>query len=129
MQYQSCFLNNFVTPTFPVPMSSSYCSQMYPVRTYCSCMFRIRFTLRWFKTYRSYWSKQFYPSTQRNFYTAYICYTDYQRPTHANLWESMGKPCSCVQFIKKLHFCISTTIHAKIRIRYYKSRVLHLTMQ
>ena len=29
--------------------------------------------------------------------------------THANVWESMGKPCSCIQFIKS-------------RIFYYKSR-------
>ena len=31
------------------------------------------------------------------------------RLTHANVWESMGKPCSCTQFIKS-------------RILYYKSR-------
>ena len=31
------------------------------------------------------------------------------RLTHANVWESMGKPCSCTQFIKS-------------RIFYYKSR-------
>ena len=31
------------------------------------------------------------------------------RPTHANVWESMGKPCSCMQFIKS-------------RIFYYKPR-------
>ena len=29
--------------------------------------------------------------------------------THANVWESMGKPCSCTQFLKS-------------RIFYYKSR-------
>jgi len=39
---QSLMLNPY---TFPVPMSSSYCSHMYPVLTYCSCMFRIRFVL------------------------------------------------------------------------------------
>ena len=31
------------------------------------------------------------------------------RLTHANVWKSMGKPCSCMQFIKS-------------RIFYYKSR-------
>ena len=52
------------------------------------------------------------------------------RLTHANVWESMGKPCSCVQYIKSRIFLlqvtrerISTTSHARIRIWYYKSRV------
>ena len=48
---------------------------------------------------------------------------------HANVWESMGrKSCSNMQFIKR-HFLlqvvrihISTTSHARIFIRYYKSR-------
>ena len=85
MQYQSCFLNNFVTPTFPVPMSSSYCSQMYPVRTYCSCMFRIRFTLRWFKNISSYWLKQFYPSTQELLHCIHML-----RTSTSNSCEFMG---------------------------------------
>ena len=42
--------------------------------------------------------------------------------THVNVWESLGKPCSCAQFIK---FTIS---HARIRIRYYKSYSLHLNV-
>ena len=46
--------------------------------------------------------------------------------THANVCESMGKPCSCTQFIKSCIYYykshenpISTTSHARIRIRYY----------
>ena len=52
-----------------------------------------------------------------------------KRLTHTNVWESIGKHCSCTQFIKSLIF---TTSHARIRIstasyvkicfRYYKSR-------
>ena len=41
------------------------------------------------------------------------------RLTHANVWESMRKPCSCTQFIKSCIFF--TTSHVRIRIRYYKS--------
>ena len=49
--------------------------------------------------------------------------------TYTNVWESMRKPCSGVQFIKKPYFyitshvriCISTTNHARICIRYCKS--------
>ena len=62
------------------------------------------------------------------------------RLTQANVWESMGKPCSCMQFIKSRVFnyksrknpylvlqvtresVSGTTSHARIRIRYYKSR-------
>ena len=30
------------------------------------------------------------------------------RLTHANVWESMGKPCSCIQFIKsRIFYCKS----------------------
>ena len=30
------------------------------------------------------------------------------RLTHANVWESMGKPCSCTQFIKsRIFYCKS----------------------
>ena len=60
--------------------------------------------------------------------------------THANVLESMGKPCSCTQLIKKPFFF--TTSHMRIHIRYYKShenpyqvlqvtcvRDLHLNMQ
>ena len=36
--------------------------------------------------------------------------------THVNVWESMGKPCSCMQFIKRRFF---TTGNTRIRIRYY----------
>ena len=32
---------------------------------------------------------------------------------YANVWESMGKPCSCMQFIKTCNFTIS---HARIHI-------------
>ena len=53
------------------------------------------------------------------------------RLTHTNVWERMGKPCSCTQFTKNRIFTlghvrirISTTTHARIHIRYYKSRVL-----
>ena len=59
--------------------------------------------------------------------------------THANVWESMGKPCSCTQFIKSRIFYYKscenpyqvlqvtresvsgTTSHVRIRIRYYTS--------
>ena len=49
---------------------------------------------------------------------------------YTNVWESMGKPCSCMQFIKSRIFFntshtrirISTASHARIRIRYCKSR-------
>ena len=58
------------------------------------------------------------------------------RPTYTNVYESMGKPWSCIQFIKSSIFtashvriCISTTSHAGIRIRYCKSRALHLNVQ
>ena len=39
--------------------------------------------------------------------------------THENVWESMGKPCSCIQFIK------SSILYCKSRVnpyQYYKSR-------
>ena len=42
-------------------------------------------------------------SNPHNISSSIICLT------HANVWESMGKPCSCTQFIKS-------------RIFYYKSR-------
>ena len=29
--------------------------------------------------------------------------------THANVWESMGKPCSCMQFIKRCNFLLQVT--------------------
>ena len=51
------------------------------------------------------------------------------RLTHVNVWESMGKPCSCMQFIKTRIFTasharirISTTSHMRIHIKYCKSR-------
>ena len=41
------------------------------------------------------------------------------RLTHANVWESMGKPCSCVQFIKsRIFYCKSR----ENLYQYYKSR-------
>jgi len=41
------------------------------------------------------------------------------RLTHANVWESMGKPCSCMQFIKScIFYCKS---HENLYL-YYKSR-------
>ena len=46
------------------------------------------------------------------------------RLTHVNVWESVGKPCSGMQFIKSIpSSCV------RVRIRYYKSHVLHLNMQ
>ena len=53
------------------------------------------------------------------------------RLTHANVWESMGKPCSCMQFIvfftaSLAKIRISTTNHVRIRI---KSHVLHMNVQ
>ena len=40
------------------------------------------------------------------------------RLTHANVWESMGKPCSCVQFIKnRIFYCKSR----ENPYQYYKS--------
>ena len=42
--------------------------------------------------------------------------------THVTVWESLGKPCSCAQFIN------FTTSHARIRISYYKSYSLHLNV-
>ena len=39
----------------------------------------------------------------------YLCCGIIIHLTHTNVWESMGKPCSCTQFIKS-------------RIFYYKSR-------
>ena len=51
----------------------------------------------------------------------------------SNFRECMGVNSSCMQLIKAVFFtashariCISTTSHVKIRIRYCKSRVLHL---
>ena len=45
--------------------------------------------------------------------------------THANVWESVGKPCSCTQFIKSrtshTRIRISTASHARFHIRYCKS--------
>ena len=38
--------------------------------------------------------------------------------THANVWESVGKPCSCMQFIKS---CIFYCKSRKIPYQYYKS--------
>ena len=41
------------------------------------------------------------------------------RLTHANVWESMGKPCSCMQFIKsRIFYCKSR----ENPYQYYKSR-------
>ena len=41
------------------------------------------------------------------------------RLTHANVWESMGKPCSCMQFIKShIFYCKSR----ENPYQYYKSR-------
>ena len=58
------------------------------------------------------------------------------RLTHANVWESMGKPCSCMQFIKSHIFTasharirISTSSHVRIHIKYCKSCALHLNVQ
>ena len=31
------------------------------------------------------------------------------RLTHVNVWESIGKPCSCIQFLKKLYFLLQVT--------------------
>ena len=46
------------------------------------------------------------------------------RLTHVNVWESVGKPCSGMQFIKSIpSSCV------RVHIRYYKSHVLHLNMQ
>ena len=39
--------------------------------------------------------------------------------THANIWESMGKPCSCTQFIKSRIFCCKSHENP---YQYYKSR-------
>ena len=46
----------------------------------------------------------------------------------------MGKPCSCMQYIKKTFLLqvtresvSGTTSHTRIHIRYYKSRALRLT--
>ena len=48
------------------------------------------------------------------------------RLTHANVWESMGKPCSCMQFIKsRIFYCKSRDNP----YQYYKSRALHLNVQ
>ena len=41
------------------------------------------------------------------------------RLTHANVWESMGKPCSCTQFIKSRIFYSKSR---KNPYQYYKSR-------
>ena len=53
-----------------------------------------------------------------------------------NVLESMGKPCSCMQFIKAVFFTashagirISTTSHVKVRIRYYKVRIRYYKYQ
>ena len=58
------------------------------------------------------------------------------RLTHANVWESVGKPCSCMQFIKsRIFYCKSRENpyqYCKSRknpYQYYKSRVLHLNVQ
>ena len=59
-----------------------------------------------------------------------ICLTD------ANVWESMGKPCSCMQFIKSRNFYYKShkNPHQYYKSRenpyqYYKSRALHLNVQ
>ena len=49
------------------------------------------------------------------------------RLTHMNVWESMGKTYSCMQFIKSRIF--TTSHHARIRIRYCKSWALRLNVQ
>ena len=41
------------------------------------------------------------------------------RLTHANVWESMGKPCSCTQFIKAVFFYYKSRDNL---YQYYKSR-------
>ena len=58
------------------------------------------------------------------------------RLTHANVRESMGKPSSCTQFIKSRillqvtrESISGTASHARICIRYYKSRALRLNVQ
>ena len=58
------------------------------------------------------------------------------RLTRANVWESVGKPCSCMQFIKScIFYCMSRENpyqYCKSRknpYQYYKSRVLHLNVQ
>ena len=56
--------------------------------------------------------------------------------THANVWESMGKPCSCMQFIKSRNFYYKShkNPHQYYKSRenpyqYYKSRALRLNVQ
>ena len=49
---------------------------------------------------------------------------NYHSLTHATVWESMGKPCRCMQVIK-----IFAANHLRIRIRYCKSSALCLNMQ
>ena len=41
------------------------------------------------------------------------------RLTHANVWESMGKPCSCMQFIQSRNFYCKSHENP---YQYYKSR-------
>ena len=57
-----------------------------------------------YRVYRKYRNKYRPCCSQDWIVTPFII-----RLTHANVWESMGKPCSCMQFIKS-------------RIFYYKSR-------
>ena len=48
------------------------------------------------------------------------------RLSHANVWESMGKPCSCMQFTKsRIFYCKSR----ENPYQYYKSRELRLNVQ
>ena len=42
------------------------------------------------------------------------------RLTHANVWESVGKPCNCIQFIKSIFFLLQ--VMRKFVSVYYKSR-------
>ena len=39
--------------------------------------------------------------------------------THTNVWESIGKPCSCIEFIKNIFYCKS---RARENPYLYKSR-------
>jgi len=71
------------------------------------------------------WNKDNYVSIwSQYYYSSFIII----RVTHTNVWESMGKPCSCIQFIKAI-FLQVTTSHVKIHIRYCKSRALRLNVQ
>ena len=59
-------------------------------------------------------TKHIYDSTQGQS-AWWVCYYKLilSHLIHANVWESMGKPCSYMQFIKNVFF---TTSHMRIRI-------------